>query len=92
MENKMNDMENIVELIDENNELVSFRYLMTLDYDNREYIVLAPLDEGTEEDEVVILRVEQNEEGDDYCIAIEDRKELNDVLLAVNEVYEQTLN
>ena len=40
MENKMNDMENIVELIDENNELVSFRYLMTLDYDNREYIVL----------------------------------------------------
>ena len=27
-----------------------------------------------------------------YYIAIEDRKELNDVLLAVNEVYEQTLN
>ncbi|HCS75118.1 MAG TPA: DUF1292 domain-containing protein [Clostridiales bacterium] len=88
------EMNNIVELIDENNELISFEYLMSLDYDGKEYIVLIPLNPEIEsaEDEIIILRVEQDEEGNDFYEAIEDDKELDDVFDVVNQVYEQTLN
>lgn len=88
------ELNNIVELIDENNELITFEYLMSLDYDGKEYIALMPLNQDTDsvEDEIVILRVEQDEEGNDYYAAIEDDKELEDVFDAVNQVYEQTLN
>ncbi len=88
------EMSNIVELIDENNELVAFEYLMSLDYDGKEYIALIPINEDSEsmEDEIVILRVEQDEEGNDYYAAIEDDEELEDVFDAVSQVYDQTLN
>lgn len=91
MENEMN---NIVELIDENNDVLSFEYLMSLDYEGREYIALIPIDQNDEspEEEIVILRVEQDEEGNDYYTAIEDEEEMEDIFDAVNQVYEQTLN
>ncbi|HHY81086.1 MAG TPA: DUF1292 domain-containing protein [Clostridiales bacterium] len=86
-------MPNIIELIDENNQVISFEHIMTLDYDGREYIVLAPTDRDldTEEDEVVILRVEQDENGDDCYVSIDDEDELEEVFAAVNEVYEKGL-
>lgn len=89
-----NQMMNIIELIDEKGEALSFEHIMTLDYDETEYIVLAPLDQepDTDEDEIVILRVEQDENGDDYYAVIEDEEELAEVFSAVNEVYEQGLN
>ena len=88
------EMTNIVELIDENDELIAFEYLMSLDYDGKEYIALIPINEDSEskEDEIVILRVEQDEEGNDRYTAIEDEEELEDVFDAVSQVYEQTLN
>ncbi|NLB42718.1 MAG: DUF1292 domain-containing protein [Clostridiales bacterium] len=88
------EMTNIVELIDENDELIAFEYLMSLDYDGKEYIALIPINEDSEstEDEIVILRVEQDEEGNDCYTAIEDEEELEDVFDAVSQVYEQTLN
>lgn len=88
------EMSNIVELMDENNELIAFEYLMSLDYNGKEYIALMPINEDSESmgDEIVILRVEQDEEGNDYYAAIEDDEELEDVFDAVNQVYEQTLN
>ena len=51
-----------IELVDENNVITTFEYRMSLDYNNREYIVLACPEEDTdsgEGDEIVILRVEQ---------------------------------
>jgi uncharacterized protein YrzB (UPF0473 family) len=87
---------NLIELIDENDETITFEHIMTLDYDGSEYVVLAPVNEGTfstqdEEDEVVILRVEQDENGDDYYTGIEDESELDEVFSAVMEVYGQSL-
>ncbi len=87
---------NLIELIDENDEIITFEHIMTLDYDGSEYVVLAPVNEGTfstqdEEDEVVILRVEQDENGDDYYTGIEDESELDEVFSAVMEVYGQSL-
>jgi uncharacterized protein YrzB (UPF0473 family) len=87
---------NLIELIDENDEIITFEHIMTLDYDGSEYVVLAPVNEETfstedEEDEVVILRVEQDEKGDDYYTGIEDESELDEVFSAVMEVYGQSL-
>ncbi len=83
-----------VELLDENNNPVTFRYVMSLTLDNRdsEYIVLSTLDSenrGPEEDELVILRVEQDENGDDVYVGIEDEDELNEVFEAVTELYDE---
>ncbi|NLU36225.1 MAG: DUF1292 domain-containing protein [Clostridiales bacterium] len=85
---------NIIELIDENNQVVSFEHIMTLDYKDKEYIVLAPIDQESDpdENEIVILRVEQDENGDDYYTGIEDKSELEEIFAAVNEVYEHGFN
>jgi uncharacterized protein YrzB (UPF0473 family) len=80
-----------IELVDENNVITTFEYRMSLDYNNREYIVLACPEEDTdsgEGDEIVILRVEQDENGDDYYVGIEAEKELQDVFSAVTEIYD----
>ena len=85
---------NIIELIDENNQVVSFEHIMTLDYKDKEYIVLAPIvqESDPDENEIVILRVEQDENGDDYYTGIEDKSELEEIFAAVNEVYEHGFN
>lgn len=91
----MNHQEmNIIELIDENSEVISFEHIMTLDYAEREYIVLSPVDQesDSDEDEIVILRVEQDENGDDCYVGIEDENEIAEVFAAINEVYEHGLN
>ena len=69
----MNHQEmNIIELIDENSEVISFEHIMTLDYAEREYIVLSPVDQesDSDEDEIVILRVEQDENGEDIWLGL----------------------
>ncbi len=91
----MDENTNLVELLDENNIPITFEHVMTLDYDGREYVVLAPIDGGAEgdedddiEDEVIILRVEQDADGEDYYAGIEDDDELEAVFAAVTEVYD----
>ena len=82
----------LIELIDENNDIVTFEYINSLECDNREYVVLAPADkdaDSAEEDEIVILRVEQDENGEDYYAGIEDEKELEEVFSAVTEMYDE---
>jgi uncharacterized protein YrzB (UPF0473 family) len=78
----MEELSSLVELVDEEGNTLSFEYLMTIDYDGREYVILTPMEpygdatEALEGDEVVILRVEQDEKGDDIYVSIEDEEEL----------------
>lgn len=86
----MEQYDNIVELVDEQGESIQFEYLMNLDYGGREYILLRPLEqEDGQEDEVVILRVEEDENGDDVYTSIEDEKEANEILEAFNEIIDE---
>lgn len=69
----------IVELTDEDGEVTRFEYLTTIEYENEEYVVLAALDEDEEaedngeEQEVVILKIEQDEEtGEDIYVTFDD--------------------
>ncbi len=78
---------NIIELVDENNETVQFEHVMTISYDDRDYVVLKILEnEDPEEDEVIIMRVESDEDGEDVYTTIEDEEEQQEVFDAFLEV------
>lgn len=84
---------NLVELIDENDQKIIFRHIMTLDYKNNEYIVLSPIDNNSfddrvsKENEIIILRIEQDDDGYDFYVNINNENELNAVFSAVEEIY-----
>lgn len=66
---------NIIELIDEDGESVSFEHLATLEHEGEYYIVLSEIteDDSAEEDvDVVIMKIEQDENGDDVYVYEED--------------------
>lgn len=77
------ERDDIVVLVDENGEEVEFEHIDTIEMNENEYVVLAPLEEETDEDqeveEVIILKVEHNEDGDDSFVTIEDDDELEEV-------------
>lgn len=96
----MDEQTNIIELVDENDNVIQFNHVMTLDYGDNEYVVLSPLENESGDDaeaddsssiieeNVVILRVEYDEEGNDYYVNIEDETELDEVFSAVTEIYD----
>ena len=67
------DPENIVELVDDEGNEVRFEHLMTLEHKGNVYICLAPAEpmEDVAEDELVIMRIQQDEEGNDFYATIE---------------------
>ena len=82
-ENHELDMErdDIIELVDEDGQEVSFEHLMTLELDGKTYICLVPVEpmDDVEEDELVIMRIETDEEGNDYYATIDTDEELDAV-------------
>ena len=81
------EREDIVELVDEDGNEVSFEHIMTLEHKGKTYILLVPLDpmEEVAEDEMVILEIQTDAEGNDYYASIEDEA-------LVNEVFEEYLS
>ena len=85
-------------MVEEDGKILSFEYLLTLDYGANQYVILgpmAPYDDSEDDltgDEVVILKVEQDENGDDVYISIEDEKELDEVFDAFSEIIAQDEN
>lgn len=80
------EQENIVTLVDENGNEVVFEHLMTLNHKDGVYICLVPAQEmeDVEEDELVIMRIQQDDAGNDMYTTIESEEELQ-------EVYEEYL-
>lgn len=66
-------MDNIVELVDEDGETVRFEHLMTLPYENEEYVVLtnAEATPDSDEGEVFILRIAQDDQGEDCYVTLD---------------------
>lgn len=73
--------EDIIELVDEDGNEVSFEHLMTLEYKGKAYICLVPVEEmeDVDEDELVILRIETDAEGNDCYASVETEEELDAV-------------
>jgi uncharacterized protein YrzB (UPF0473 family) len=80
------ERDDVVVLVDEDGEEVEFEHLDTIEMNGKEYVVLLPLEEETEEntvdeviDEVIILKVEHIGDDEDSFTTVEDENELNSV-------------
>ena len=74
MEDSYMEQDDIVVLSDENGKDLKFQHLMTLDFEGKDYVVLAPAEEMEDiaMDEAVILSIEKDENGDDYYASLTD--------------------
>ena len=90
------ELDNIIVLNDENGEEVRFEFLDLVELDGEEYVVLLPMDEEENEDEVgevVILKVEDadSEEEESY-VSVDDEEVLNQVFEIFKEKFKDEFN
>lgn len=64
MENIDENMDNMIVLNDENGEEVAFEFLDLIEFKNKEYVILLPVDDD-ESGEVVILEIENSGDFDE---------------------------
>ena len=79
----------ILTLTDENGAEVEFEYLDVIEYEGKEYLILLPMDEET--DEIVILEVEPVDEENENYLAVEDEGVLNAVFGIFKEKFQDVL-
>ena len=76
------------EWYDEDDNLVRFEHVMTIEYEGENYVLLAPLDEDEEGDEVIILRIEE-QDGEEVYATLEDDDLINAVFSRYLEIVEE---
>ncbi len=88
MEDLNMEQDDVVVLLDENDNECKFVHLMTLEYEGKSYVVLAPAEEMEDiaPDEAVVLRIDTDDEGNDVYASIEDEDELEKVFERYNEL------
>ena len=79
----------ILTLTDENGADVDFEYLDCIEYQDKEYLVLMPLEE--ESNEIVILEVEPVDEENENYLAVSDEAVLDAVYGIFKERYADVL-
>lgn len=78
------NFDNIIVLNDENGNDVEFEFLDLVVYDEKEYVVLLPVEESDEAGEVVILKLEETENDDEESyVSVDD----DDILMAVFNIF-----
>ena len=80
----------ILTLTDENGADVDFEYLDCIDYEGKEYLVLMPMEE--ESNEIVILQVEPVDEENENYLSVSDENVLNAVYEIFKEKYQDVLS
>ena len=78
-----------IALTDENGQDVTFDYLDCLEYEGKEYLVLMPAEDDS--NEVVILEVEPVDEENENYLAVEDEEILDAVYGIFKEKYKDVL-
>lgn len=78
-----------ITLTDENGQDVTFDYLDCLEYGGKEYLVLMPAEDDS--NEVVILEVEPVDEENENYLAVEDEEILDAVYGIFKEKYKDVL-
>lgn len=81
--NEMEEMDNILVLNDDEGNELNFEFLDVIEYRGKEYVVLLPCDE--ESDEVVVLEIEGSDEDSVTYAGVED----DAVLAAVFEIFKE---
>ena len=80
----------ILTLTDENGNDVEFEYLDCIEYQDKEYLVLMPMEEE-ENNEIVILEVEPVDEENENYLAVSDEAVLDAVYAIFKERYADVL-
>ena len=81
--------QNILSLTDENGEEVEFEYLDSVDYEGKEYLVLMPAIDDS--NEIVILEVEPVDEETENYLSVSNENVLNAVYDIFKERYKDVL-
>lgn len=94
MDTMASEQENIVTLVDDNGSEVTFEHLMTLEHKGGVYICLVPAEEmeDVDEDELVIMRIQQDDAGNDFYTTIDSEEELQEVYEKYLEIAEEDLD
>ena len=79
----------ILTLTDENGNDVDFEYMDCIEYQGKEYLVLMPAEEGS--DEIVILEIEPVDEENENYLAVSDEAVLEAVYAIFKERYADIL-
>ena len=79
----------ILTLTDENGEDMDFEYLDCIDYEGKEYLVLIPAEENS--NEIVILEVEPVDEENENYLAVEDEAVLDAVYTIFKDRFKDVL-
>ena len=79
----------ILTLTDENGNDVDFEYMDSIEYQGKEYLVLMPADEDS--DEIVILEIEPVDEETENYLSVDDEAVLNAVFGIFKEKYQDIL-
>ena len=80
---------NILTLTDENGVDTDFEYLDVIEYQDSEYLILAPADD--ESGEIVILLIEPVDEETENYLAVENEETLEAVFAIFKERYQDIL-
>ena len=86
----MEEEESILTLTDENGEDMEFEYLDCIEYQGKEYLILMPVDE--ESNEIVILEIQPVDEENENYVAVEDEAILDAVYGIFKERYKDVLD
>ena len=86
----MEEEESILTLTDENGDEIQFEYLDCIEYEVKEYLILMPLDE--ESNEIVILEIQPVDEENENYVAVEDEAILDAVYGIFKERYKDVLD
>lgn len=78
-----------ITLTDENGQDITFDYLDCLEYQGKEYLVLMPAEDDS--NEIVILEVEPVDEENENYLAVEDEEILDAVYGIFKEKYKDVL-
>ena len=92
MENEemlLEDEVSTLTLTDENGVDTEFEYLDCIEYENKEYLILLPLDD--EESGIVILEIEPVDEENENYLSVDDAEVLDAVYQMFKERYKDVL-
>ena len=79
-----------ISLTDENGEETEFEYLDCIEYEGKEYLVLLPAEE--ESNEIVILEVEPVDEENENYVSVDDEDTLNAVYGIFKEKFKDIID
>jgi len=80
----------VVTLVDEEGQEHDFAFIDSIEVDEQQYAILAPiLDDEEESEEAIILKIGKDENGDDILFDIEDDEEWEKVADAWQELIEE---